>query len=123
MKSHHVTFVRCECGLTRVAEHPIQHCYACEREAYDASFARLRADRSYTHFLGIDPYSDTIYVHGEGVTLAIEGRVDRMLRVSKVDELVRRITDLETENRDVLAENARLRRRLESAHTKGNDHG
>lgn len=115
MRSHVVNYVKCECGVTRIAEHPIPHCPRCQREAYDAVFAALRQDAAYTHLLGVDPYSDCIYVAGDGVVLAIEGRADRALRTQKVDDLVRRITDLETENRDVLAENARLRRRLDGS--------
>lgn len=108
------TIVRCEkCGLYRTDGHPIPHCSQCERKEYDATFAELRAQVSQTHLLGVDPYSDSIYVWANGVVVAIEGRVDRALRLRSADGLVSRIAELEAENREVLAENARMRRRLD----------
>jgi hypothetical protein len=115
MNTHFVSYKKCEtCGQTRVEQHPIPHCPRCERGPYEAAFATLRMHMGYTHLLGVDPYSDRIYVWTNGVVAAIEGRVDRVLRISKTDEMVARIMDLEKENKDVLAENARLRRRLEA---------
>ena len=106
---------KCEtCGLYRYDGHPIPHCLNCEREAYAKAFADLRTQVSQTHLLGVDPYSDSIYVWANGTVAAIEGRLDRAMRLRTADEMVSRITALETENRDVLAENARLRRRLEN---------
>lgn len=114
-----MNITQCErCGLSRTEGHPIKFCFGCEKDAYGAAFAELRAARRDAHLLGYDPYSDCIYVWTDGVVVAIEGRADRIIRLRKTDEMVRRITDLETENRDVLAENARLRRRLETD-TKG----
>jgi len=114
MNSNFVTYSTCaNCDLTRVDQHPIPYCYGCDREAYEREFVELRKQRSFTHFLGYDPYVDCLYVWADGIVSAIEGRVEKCLRVRKVDDLVRRITDLETENKNVLAENARLRRRLE----------
>ncbi len=119
MNANFVSYTKCEvCGLSRVEQHPIQLCYRCDREAYEAAFAKLRQQRAYTHLLGVDVYTDCIYIWADGVVAAIEGRADRFLRVQKVDDLVARLTELEKENRDVLAENARLRRRLEQRSTK-----
>jgi hypothetical protein len=69
--------------------------------------------------LGVDRYSDTIYVYAGGVVAAIEGRAERMLRYRDADKLVARIRELEEENKTVLAENARFRRRLEGSPASG----
>jgi hypothetical protein len=109
-----VSWKACEsCGMHKTEGHPIPHCYGCDREGYDRAFAELRKDPPKTHFLGYDPYTDILYVWVNGNVAGVEGRCDKYIRVRKIDDLVRRITDLEGENKDVLAENARLRRRLE----------
>jgi hypothetical protein len=104
----------CGCGLSRPTDHPIDLCPRCDEAAYDARFADLRKDFGPTYYLGIDHYSDTIYVWSRGVVAAIEGRLNRMLRYTQTDKLVNELTTLKEENKDLLAENARLRRRLES---------
>lgn len=122
MKPYESTIVACEsCGLHRVAQHPIQYCYKCQHDEYERAFAALRQQSSHTHLLGVDVYSDIIYVWADGVVSGIEGRMDRFLRHRKTDELVSRITELEAENRDLLAENARFRRRLEKPTPRQSD--
>jgi hypothetical protein len=105
---------QCEgCGYTRPTDHPIDVCPGCDEAAYNARFAEMRKDHGPTYLLGVDHYSDTIYVWSRGVVAAIEGRTNRMLRYTQTDKLVNELTALKEENKDLLAENARFRRRLE----------
>lgn len=107
-------FIQCQnCQMYRHSEHPIQHCYGCEREDYDKSFTALRQLSARAHLLGIDEYRDAFFIYVQGQVCAVDGMLLRRVTYQSSDKLLRRITDLEAENKDVLAENARFRRRLE----------
>ena len=106
-------FRQCACGYTNRADHPIPHCFQCERPAYEKAFAEMRERADYGIFLGHDPYAEALYFWRDGKVIGVEGRFYAIFRNRTHDQLVADLTKVETENRDLLAENARLRRRLE----------
>ncbi len=107
-------FIRCDgCGMYRPADHPISVCHSCEKETYEAKFAELRKQTVQAGLIGTDPYRDDVYIYAGDQVFCFGGQLLRTLQRRDTDSLIRRVSDLEAENTLVLAENARLRRRLD----------
>ena len=109
-----VTIIKCEtCGMSRDSRHPIRSCSRCQSDEYEAQVALLRRSARAAIPLGHDPYNGRLFFWLDGITIGIGAMLARCMSGEGRDALVRRITDLEAENKDVLAENARMRRALE----------
>lgn len=94
---------------------PIEVCKRCFPDDYAAAFRHIREEASTLLYVDSDPYSDALYWTSIDKTLAYRttGILHRFGESRSHAALVDRLRELENENRDVLAENARLRRRLE----------
>lgn len=110
-----VNFYKCEtCRYTQ--RDPLVACPNCQRGEHQAEIAALRAKAVDALPCFVDGYSDSLVAWcGDGriVRVLDAGMFLRCHEPTKRDTLVADATKLRDENRELLAENARLRRALE----------
>ena len=115
-----VEYTRCECGYTRCT--PWQTCFACARreagpvrEAYRAESAGYRERAVGSIYVEGDPYCDAaiVFVPHLDLFVRVSGEDRRVSHANNASALRDELGAKDTEIKDLLAENARLRRALE----------
>lgn len=115
---------QCACGMHH--ERPWMTCFRCNPEGHRTEAAVFREASVEARLLDIDPYSDGILARTEAGIIVRVRDVGLALRLGGTrsrEELVTKAQLLADENKELLVENAKLRRSLERAmanvpHTK-----
>jgi hypothetical protein len=105
---------KCECG--RTLERPWTTCFRCQPEARRVEADAFREQAREARILDVDRYSDGLIARtSEGIIVWVRdaGLTMRMCGTTSREDLVSTSMRLKDENRELLVENARLRRALE----------
>ena len=107
---------QCE-NCRRVNVEPIVACPRCQRSEYHAEIAAARDTACEAHAVAVDPYSGGLLAWDGDRWIAIrDARIVLMCGdQTNTDKLVKEAMQLRDENKELLVENARLRRSLERA--------
>jgi hypothetical protein len=113
VSGEYFAYVRCpECGRSSLRGVPCQ----CDEVGWREWFRKIRAAARPLYFIAVDMYGNSHYwldnmgnpFRAAGMAMYLAER-----QLDSRDALIAELTKLREENRDVLAENARLRRRLD----------
>ena len=110
---------KCECGMT--LERPWTTCFRCQPEARKVEAQAFHEQAREARILDVDRYADGLLARtAEGIIVWVRdaGLTMRMCGASSREDLVSTSMRLKDENTELLAENARLRRRLDGASPK-----
>lgn len=114
--------IRCACGYHRASQPDFAFCPQCQKDEHRAELRKFRARAIDAVPISLDHYSDALVAWVSPETAADADQVVRVrdagifMRMhlpAKRDELVADAMRLRDENRNLLVENATLRRQLE----------
>lgn len=113
---HEQSFIRCRtCNVCFVS--PTTICERCDPRGWQEEQERWRASAISVRAVGMDRYAMSIIAimpDGRFVSVGDAWNIMRNGEYKHHDDLIRDLTALKKENTELLAENARMRRRLEN---------
>ncbi len=104
---------RCECGMSH--EDPWTSCFRCDPEKRRTEAEAFRARAIEARILDVTAYDELVARTADGLVIRMRdaGMALRCRGAQSREEVVTQAMALKDENKELLAENARLRRQLE----------